>query len=187
VFSHVLSTIAQTCDTLTAAGLKVELITGAGTGTFGMEANSGVYGELQPGSYLFMDVDYSLNQTDPSLPQFEHALFVKTQIMSVSAEHVVCDAGHKAHAIDSGMPKVVNSTFPLEFFNGGDEHGVLRCPEGTEAGDVKLPNLGDELWLLPGHCDPTVNLHDVIIGVRGGLDKGIVSELIDVDTRGVLN
>ena len=29
------------------------------------------------------------------------------------------------------------------------------------------PRRGDRLWLVPGHCDPTVNLHDWIVGVRG--------------------
>ena len=27
--------------------------------------------------------------------------------------------------------------------------------------------VGDRLWLVPGHCDPTVNLYDWIVGVRG--------------------
>jgi D-serine deaminase-like pyridoxal phosphate-dependent protein len=66
----------------------------------------------------------------------------------------------------------------LEYFNGGDEHGILR-------GD-KLPAIGDVLWLIPGHCDPTVNLHDQLIGVRGGLQGGVVEQLIRVDARGAL-
>jgi D-serine deaminase-like pyridoxal phosphate-dependent protein len=46
--------------------------------------------------------------------------------------------------------------------------------------------LGDTVWLIPGHCDPTVNLHDMMIGVRGGLHNGVVEQLIQVDSRGAL-
>ena len=49
-----------------------------------------------------------------------------------------------------------------------------------------LPALGDTLWLVPGHCDPTVNLHNYLIGVRGGLANGVVEQIIRVDGRGAL-
>jgi D-serine deaminase-like pyridoxal phosphate-dependent protein len=169
---------------LEEAGIPVELVTGAGTGTLVLEAASGVYGELQAGSFLFMDADYAQNERDPAAPKFEHALFVKTQVMSVQADHAVCDAGHKSHAIDTGLPTVhaPDAEHALEYFNGGDEHGVLRvAPSGG-----RLPALGQFLWLIPGHCDPTVNLHDFMIGVRGGLARGQVERIIRVDARGAL-
>ncbi|MFC5500378.1 DSD1 family PLP-dependent enzyme [Caenimonas terrae] len=165
-------------------GIAVDLVTGAGTGSFVLEAASGVFGELQAGSFLFMDGDYAKNERDPAQPQFEHALFVKTQVMSAAGGHVVCDAGHKCHAIDSGMPTVYSfgSEPELEYFNGGDEHGILRrARPGAE-----LPALGRTLWLIPGHCDPTVNLHDTMIGVTGGLKAGKVERIIRVDARGAL-
>jgi D-serine deaminase-like pyridoxal phosphate-dependent protein len=167
-----------------AQGITVDLVTGAGTGTLVCEAASGVYGEVQAGSFLFMDADYARNERDPAQPHFEHALFVKTQVISAGEEHAVCDAGHKSHAIDSGLPTVVSADpeSALEFFNGGDEHGVLR-PAGTGR---RLPSIGRMLWLIPGHCDPTVNLHDFMVGVRGGLRKGTVERIIRVDARGAL-
>ena len=168
--------------------IKIALITGAGTGTMVNEAASEVYGEIQPGSFLFMDADYAANERDPAQPVFEHALYVKTQVMSVSDSHAVCDAGHKAHAIDSGLPKLhaMPPEQALRFANGGDEHGVLH-PD-AEAGNTSgwLPALGDTLWLIPGHCDPTVNLHDYMIGVRGGRLKGVVERIFTVDGRGAL-
>lgn len=175
-----LARIRQVCALLAAAGLPAALVTGAGSGSFALEAASGVYGELQTGSFLFMDADYARNEFDPAQPMFEQALFVKTQVMSVGAEHAVCDAGHKSHAIDSGLPRVHGAD--LAYFNGGDEHGILRrlTPE------ARLPVLGDILWLIPGHCDPTVNLHDVMFGVRGGLQHGLVEQMIRVDARGAL-
>ena len=157
------------------------LITGAGTGTFALETASRIWGEVQVGSYLFMDADYARNESAPLAPVFEHALFIKTQVMSRSTQHAVCDAGHKSHAIDSGLPAVWSPS-GLVFANGGDEHGLLR----TAHAGHPLPNLGDTVWLVPGHCDPTVNLHDVMLGVRGGLSGGKVERLIRVDTRGAL-
>ena len=176
--------IERTRALIEAAGIPVGLVTGAGTGSFALETASGVWGELQAGSFLFMDADYAQNERDPAQPAFEHALFVKTQVMSVSAEHAVCDAGHKSHAIDSGLPRVhaLPGQPALTYANGGDEHGLLRP---TQDGGP-LPALGDALWLIPGHCDPTVNLHDHLIGVRGGLAQGIVEYIIRVDARGAL-
>lgn len=167
-----------------AEGLPVRLVTGAGTGSMVCEAASGVYGELQAGSFLFMDADYAANERDPAQPQFEHALFVKSQVMSSGLLHAVCDAGHKSHAIDSGLPRVLElePTGTLDYANGGDEHGILR-PAG---GNQRVPRLDDIVWLIPGHCDPTVNLHNVLIGVTGGLVNGKVDKIIRVDARGAL-
>ena len=175
---------AHTRTLIEAAGLPVGLVTGAGTGTLVHEAASGVYGELQAGSFLFMDADYARNERESAQPAFEHALFIKTQVISARATLVVCDAGHKSHAIDSGLP-LVHGLPPeraLRFANGGDEHGILY-PEGPKA---RLPALGRMLWLVPGHCDPTVNLHDHLIGVRGGLAHGVVERIIRVDARGAV-
>lgn len=180
----VVEDVVHTRQLIEAEGMAVELVTGAGTGTMVCEAASGVYGELQAGSFMFMDADYAANERDPAQPQFEHALFVKTQVISTHAEHAVCDAGHKSHAIDSGLPKVlaIHAESELDYFNGGDEHGILRP---TRAG-TRVPAIGRALWLIPGHCDPTVNLHDFMIGVTGGLANGTVERIIRVDARGAL-
>lgn len=175
----------HTRDLITGAGLPVLLVTGSGTGTLVHEAASGVYGELQAGSFLFMDADYAQNEREPAQPTFEHALYVKTQVLSVQGDRAVCDAGHKSHAIDSGLPRValLPPERALRYANGGDEHGILTA-QGAQA---KLPAIGRMLWLIPGHCDPTVNLHDALIGVRGGLETGVVERVIRVDARGALS
>jgi D-serine deaminase-like pyridoxal phosphate-dependent protein len=165
-------------------GLKVGLVTGAGTGSLVCEAVSGAYGEVQAGSFLFMDADYAANERDPAQPAFEHALFVKSQVMSSGVLHAVCDAGHKSHAIDSGLPKVLalEPTGDLDYLNGGDEHGILKPANGNQ----RVPHLDETIWLIPGHCDPTVNLHNHMIGVTGGLQNGRVDKIIRVDARGAL-
>lgn len=174
---------------LAAAGVACPLVTGAGTGTFALEAASGLWGELQCGSYVFMDRDYADNQStqQPSgidHTAFEHALFVKSQVISANGAHAVVDAGHKSHAIDSGMPRVWNGAFG--FRSGGDEHGILTPVVQADGRPTRLPELGDTVWLIPGHCDPTVNLHDRYIGVRGGLAHGVVESVWAVDARGCL-
>ena len=103
---------------------------------------------------------------------------MKSQVISRGHSHAVVDAGHKSHAIDSGLPRVWGHD--LEFANGGDEHGILRAKTGA------LPALGETVWLIPGHCDPTVNLHDHYIALRGGLDEGVVEAVWPVDARGCL-
>lgn len=169
--------VTATRQTLEAAGIAVPVVTGAGTGSFVHEAASGVWNEIQPGSYLFLDADYAANEASPDAPAFEHALFVKALVISRSADRAVCDAGHKSHAIDTGLPSV---WLPqgLSFGNGGDEHGVLRGEH--------LPEIGETVWLVPNHCDPTVNLHEALVGVRGGLSAGVVERLIRVDARGAV-
>lgn len=180
----VVQDVVHTRGLIEAEGIPVELVTGGGTGTLVCEAASGVYGELQAGSFMFMDADYAANERDPAQPQFEHALFVKTQVISSHADRAICDAGHKSHAIDSGLPKVLatSADTELDYFNGGDEHGVLRPTRGG----TRIPAIGRALWLIPGHCDPTVNLHDFMIGVSGGLADGKVERIIRVDARGAL-
>jgi D-serine deaminase-like pyridoxal phosphate-dependent protein len=179
----VLQLVRDTLAVFASAAVEVPLVTGAGTGTMVHEAASGIYGELQSGSFLFMDADYAANQADPAQPRFEHALFVKSQVMSVNARHAVCDAGHKSHAIDSGLPQVVrpDGSIGWRYGNGGDEHGLLFADEAQA-----LPGLDQTVWLIPGHCDPTVNLHDEFVGLRGGLQAGRVTELLPINARGAL-
>ena len=172
-----------TRQALLAAGLACPFVSGAGTGTYALEVAAGACGELQAGSYLFMDRDYAENLPDPGHPPFEHALFLLTEVMSAGQGRAVVDAGHKSHAVDSGLPRVHDPSgrYRLAFENGGDEHGVLRPLEASP-----LPALGERLWLVPGHCDPTVNLHDRYVGVRGGLAGGRVESLIPIDARGAI-
>jgi D-serine deaminase-like pyridoxal phosphate-dependent protein len=177
---HAVAQASAARAAVTSAGVPCPLVTGAGTGSFVFEAASGVYGELQAGSYVFLDRDYADNEPTPLAPMFEHALFVRCQVMSRGESHAVVDAGHKSHAIDSGLPRVWGRE--LDFANGGDEHGILHPRAG--AGTGALPALGETVWLVPGHCDPTVNLHDHFVCVRGGMERGVVEAVWPVDARG---
>ena len=159
---------ASTRASIEDAGVACPTITGAGTGTFVLERDSGIYNELQPGSYVFMDADYGRNERSPEEPRFEQSLFVWTTVMSTPAvDRVIVDAGLKAFAVDSGMPLVADAP-GLEVIKASDEHGVVRVAPGSAA-----PALGAKLKLVPGHCDPTVNLYDWLIAVRGDRVEGL--------------
>ena len=169
--------VKQTTDLLAQAGIACEKVTGAGTGTYLFEAVSGIYHELQAGSYIFMDVDYARNDwTESGIPRFEHSLFVWTTVMSKpSAAHAVVDAGLKASSVDSGMPRVADVE-GAEYLKASDEHGVLKLDARARLA------LGDKLKLIPGHCDPTVNLYDHYVCVRAGR----VEALWPITARGAL-
>ncbi len=160
--------IAEVCAKAAAAkaaiegvGIPVERISGAGTGSVMLESHSKLFNEVQAGSYILMDRDYASNQRDPSDLPFEHALFVKTAVLShPTANRAVVDAGLKASSVDSGMP-VVWQRSDAKYIKASDEHGVLELTP-----DSKL-KLGDYVMLVPGHCDPTVNLYDELIAIRG--------------------
>ncbi|HEX2941798.1 MAG TPA: DSD1 family PLP-dependent enzyme [Rhodopila sp.] len=155
----------RTVEQLRQQGLDCPIVGGAGTGTFDIEAKSGVYTEMQAGSYVFMDADYARNLDEAGAPvsTFRHALFVLSTVMSASQPGIaVLDAGHKAVAVDSGMPTVWQRP-DIRYVSASDEHGKLTVGSETAA-----PKLGEKLLLVPGHCDPTVDKFDWYVGVRNG-------------------
>ncbi len=181
---HAVALTADTVDALKRVGLSCDIVGGAGTGTFQFEAASGVYNELQAGSYVFMDADYARNRVanGDAFTDFEHALFVYVTVMSTPVpERAVVDAGHKALSNDSGMPELVGFA-GASYGRPSDEHGVLDL---TRCND--RPLLGDKVLLIPGHCDPTVNLHDWYVGVRGFAGPNAVVESVwPIAARGAL-
>jgi D-serine deaminase-like pyridoxal phosphate-dependent protein len=155
----------RTVDMLRQQGLTCAIVGGAGTGTFELESTSGVYNEIQAGSYCFMDVDYSKNLDAAGQPvsTFRHALFVLATVMSQPRHGIaVVDAGHKAVAVDAGLP-VVWQRPDLTYNGASDEHGRILIADGGT-----VPVVGEKLRLVPGHCDPTVDRYDWYVGLRNG-------------------
>jgi len=170
----------QTVELLARHGLTCDLVTGAGTGSYRFEAASGVYNELQAGSYIFMDVDYAKNLApDGSLwSDFEHSLYIWATVMSrPTKERAVLDAGLKALSVDAGLPWVVGMP-GVEYLRASDEHGKLALRDPGH----DLP-IGTKLRLIPGHCDPTVNLYDWFVGYRGNR----VEALWPITARGAVS
>ena len=165
--------VRATKDLLGRNGIECPRVTGAGSGTYMLEIQTGAWDEIQPGSYAFMDADYARNEWAAPLPRFEHALFVLTTVMSrPGPDRAIVDAGLKASSVDSGMPAIWNRD--LKYTHASDEHGWV---EGAPA-----PALGEKLLLVPGHCDPTINLYDWYVCVR----RGRVEALWAITARGAL-
>ncbi len=169
--------VRDAVDALKADGLDCDIVGGGGTGSYYFEGNSGVYNELQCGSYAFMDADYGriLDKDGKRIDQgeWENALFILTTVMShTKADKAICDAGLKAQSVDSGLP-VIFGREDVAYVKCSDEHGVIADPDG-------VLKVNDKLKLVPGHCDPTCNVHDWYVGVRGGK----VETLWPVSARG---
>jgi D-serine deaminase-like pyridoxal phosphate-dependent protein len=155
----------RTVEMLRQQGLDCPIVGGAGTGTFELESTSGVYNEIQAGSYCFMDTDYAknLDANGAFVSTFKHALFVLVTVMSQPRTGVaVVDAGHKAVAIESGMPGIWQRP-ELTYAGASDEHGRILIADGAAP-----PAIGEKIRLVPSHCDPTVDRYDWYVGVRGG-------------------
>ena len=162
---------------LLADGLECDIVGGGGTGSYYFESTSGVYNELQCGSYAFMDADYGriLDKDGKRIDQgeWENALFILTSVMShAKPGKAIVDAGLKAQSVDSGLP-VIFGRDDVKYVKCSDEHGVV---EDTD----NVLKVNDKLRLVPGHCDPTCNVHDWYVGVRGGK----VETLWPVSARG---
>lgn len=152
------------------AGLPPPVVTGGGTGSVDADLAGGVYTEVQPGSYAFMDRDYADNlPADDALATelaFEHALFLATTVMSTARPgQVVLDAGLKTLSAESGPPRPWPALAGWGPVSLNDEHGVLPIDPTVAA---ERPALGSVLHLIPGHCDPTFNLHDQLVVLRDG-------------------
>ena len=157
--------VADAVAALADQGLACDIVGGGGTGSYYFEGKSGVYNELQCGSYAFMDADYGriLDKNGARIDhgEWDNALFILTAVMShAKPDMAICDAGLKAQSVDSGLP-VIFGRDNVSYVKCSDEHGVISDPDG-------VLKVGDKLRLVPGHCDPTCNVHDWYVGVRNG-------------------
>ena len=176
-------------DRLKAVGLAPRIVTGGGTGTHASDLATGVFTEIQAGSYALMDAEYGACEasTDPRWP-FAPALFLAASVISARHRtHVTIDAGVKTLSTDGPAARVVAGAPDGSIWRGmGDEHGAIVHPsaldifkasaagplalqKAIDSADIELaapvdaPKLGDTIWLQPGHCDPTINLHEAFL------------------------
>ena len=172
--------VAAYAQFLAARGIACPVITGSGTGTAEFDVAGGVFTEIQPGSYIFMDAHYGANEwVGSAMPR--HSLFIAATIMSTAKDDLaVCDVGLKGVAIDSGLPLLKpGQDDQLKFIRANDEHGVLKIIDNADS--VARDRLGEQVLLIPGHCDPTANLYDQYVCIRN--DR--VEDIWDIDARGL--
>lgn len=143
------------------AGIECPVVSGGGTGTAAFDVASQVFTEIQAGTYAFMDTDYAGIDWGEAL-SFRHSLFLLGTVISTpTPDRAVVDLGLKSTSAESGAPQVADRD-GLRCVGVHDEHCIL-----VAASRRSRPEIGTQLRLIPGHCDPTFNLHDCVIAVRG--------------------
>jgi D-serine deaminase-like pyridoxal phosphate-dependent protein len=148
------------------SGIECPMVSGGSTGTYNIDSEIDGVTELQPGSFMFMDMDYNQigGQDGPVYEDFKNALTVVTTVVSRRPGTAIVDGGYKAFSTDRPFrPKAKDPALAdVPFSWGGDEHGRLDLSKAQR--DVKL---GDRLEFIVPHCDPSVNLYDSIQCLRG--------------------
>jgi D-serine deaminase-like pyridoxal phosphate-dependent protein len=150
-----LEKLVGTCRLIERAGLPVEVVTGAGTGTWEFAAAFEGVTEVQPGSFVLMDAAYHAVR-----PEFGCALSIRATVISRRPTWYVLDAGSKAISRDFGTP-VVKGRPHDRVTKLAEEHTLV------EADDAAV-RVGDRLEVIPTHCCATMNLHRNCVAVRQG-------------------
>jgi D-serine deaminase-like pyridoxal phosphate-dependent protein len=164
---------------LERSGIPCGLFTGASTGTYSIDTSSGGLTEIQPGSFIFMDIDYNRIGGDhgDAYLDFRNALTVLTTVVSKPSKSLaVVDGGYKAFATDRPYVPEAIGIPGIRYTWGGDEHGKLDLTDATMAVE-----LGDRIEFVVPHCDPTVNLYDRIYCLRGDA----VEAVWEISARGM--
>lgn len=152
-------------------GIACPLLTGGSTGTYNIDTEIEGVTEIQPGSFIFMDIEYNrIGGREGAVYQdFQNSLSVLTTVVSKPADNfAVVDGGLKAFATDKPFMPEAKGIQGIVYTWGGDEHGRLQLAKASAA-----VNLGDRLEFHIPHCDPTVNLYDRMFCVRGANVEGI--------------
>ncbi|MDZ4835750.1 MAG: DSD1 family PLP-dependent enzyme [Candidatus Melainabacteria bacterium] len=150
--------LVSCADALRASGYEVSVVTTGGTGTSEICASFDGVTEVQPGSFIFMDIAYR----NAIGADFRNALSVVATVVSKpNARKVVVDTGTKSLSVDMGH--AASLQHPTWIYRpAGDEHGIIE----SESEDIDLEP-GDRIHLTPSHIDTTVALHDDFCVVRG--------------------
>jgi D-serine deaminase-like pyridoxal phosphate-dependent protein len=149
------------------AGLTVDVVTGAGTGTWEfVGADAGVT-EIQPGSFVLMDSAYHEVK-----PEFSCALAIMTTVVSCHPNWYVLDAGSKAISKDFGMPVI----------QGRPRDRVDKLSEEHTKVESAGHNLriGDRIAVVPTHGCATMNLHRQCVAMR----KGKIEKIWPIEASG---
>lgn len=173
------STLANAAQNLRDAGLDVPVISAGSTPT-AVASSADPITEERPGTYVFGDRQQAnLGGSDPS----SLALAVAATVVSTAVDgRCVLDSGAKTLAKDKPgwlaghgvVPQLPGAVIGSVY----DHHAVLDLPR-----DLRPPQLGDVVAVVPNHACPVVNLSDELVLARGGE----VVERLPVLARGLRN
>lgn len=148
--------LLSTAALFRSSGLRCEIVSAGGTGTYDISGAMEGITEIQAGSYVLMDTAYA--QLD--IP-FRPALFLLCTVISrPTPERCVADGGLKASATDHGNHQVAGVEGASVLYLA-DEHTVVTLPPESDL------RTGERLRFVPSHIDPTINLHDALYAVDG--------------------
>jgi len=155
---------AETKAMLERSGIACPLVTGGSTGTYRIDADNPAITELQPGSFVFMDMEYGTigGPNGTEYRDFKNSLTVATTVVSRSPGMAIVDGGYKAFSTDRPFTPTAVGLDGVTYGWAGDEHGRLDVANASR--EVRV---GDRIEFLPPHVDPTVNLYDHIYALRG--------------------
>lgn len=159
VYGAQLDYLQSVLDALRQAKLAPAIVSGGGTGTFGIDIERRIFTESQAGSYIFMDVEYNDVElfNDKDNP-YRTSLFLRTSVVNNKVPgQLTINAGFKSFATDGPLARILSRDHAGNRYElYGDEFG--RIVFGAGAPDT-YP-IGSHVDLITPHCDPTINLHD---------------------------
>jgi 3-hydroxy-D-aspartate aldolase len=166
-------------EAMKRAGLNTEIFSGGGTGTYNIQHLVPGFTDIQVGSYVFMDMQYlaiGSAANEAIFDDFASSLTVVATVLNNRFPgRLTTDAGAKALTLNVPRAGVIGEP-DAEYNAGSDEFGVITF-KGEPS---KHYTIGDKLELIVPHCDPVVNLYDVMYGIRNGR----VERIIPVTARG---
>ncbi len=169
--SEAMNKLCDAAKLIRGEGIALEIVTTGGTGTAEICAQFDDVTEVQPGSFVFMDVAYR----NAIGPLYANALSVVSTVISRPVpERAVIDAGLKSLSNDMGNAEVKDD-LATSYRPGGDEHGILTCSATNTALAI-----GARVEMIPSHIDTTVNLFDTYYGIR----NGVIEEIWPILARG---
>ena len=140
-------------------GLRVNIVSGGGTGTYTINGDCEGIDEVQAGSYAAMDWWYS-----DIRPEFKQAMSILASVISRPNPGVaVIDVGRKGVGAEWGAPRIKNLPGADVASFGSEEHTKLSVPQDSPI------RIGDRIEIIPSHGCTTSNLYSEFVVHRGGL------------------
>jgi D-serine deaminase-like pyridoxal phosphate-dependent protein len=86
-----------------------------------------------------------------------------TVVSVPTSDRVIIDGGTKTFSSDMGFPMGYILEYPeAQIYQMSEEHGFVDISQCSNK-----PKVGERLTVIPNHACGTLNMHDVLIGLRG--------------------